>query len=150
MKEKRCLPFWWGFLSAFGLVAAIAVALWYWQKSTSADEGALDLLDELAKAQRQLAEMRQKGGQRETAVAASAVMAATNSVTSSQLTDDLTRVHGIGPTYARRLREAGITTFAALAAQEPAQVRLIAKIQPWQAADPAAWIAEAALLKGAH
>lgn len=149
MKEKHCLPFWWGFLSAIGLVLATAVAFWYWQKSTSADEGALDLLDELAKVQRQVAELRQKQVHGKTAVVSSTTSPATAS-TATQAADDLTRIHGIGPIYARRLREAGIFTFAALAEQEPEQVRQIAKIQPWQVADPVAWIAEAALLKGAH
>ncbi len=145
MKAQRCLPFWWGFLSAISLMLATAVAFWYWQKSTSADEGALDLLDELAKGQRQLAELRQKQVHGKTAVGSS-----TTSPAATQAADDLTRIHGIGPTYARRLREAGIFTFAALAEQEPEQVRQIAKIQPWQVADPVAWIAEAALLKGVH
>lgn len=58
--------------------------------------------------------------------------------------DDLTRIKGIGPTYARRLQEAGIRTFAALAQQPPATLRQISGLQPWQAADPADWIAQAA------
>lgn len=56
--------------------------------------------------------------------------------------DNLEEIDGIGATYARRLRAAGIRTFADLAALTPEQVRKAAKAQPWQG-DPAAWIAQA-------
>jgi predicted flap endonuclease-1-like 5' DNA nuclease len=36
--------------------------------------------------------------------------------------DDLTAIHGIGPVYAMRLHDRGITTFAELAAADGAQV----------------------------
>ena len=36
--------------------------------------------------------------------------------------DDLTRLAGVGPTFAQRLRNAGVTTFAQLAAREPEQI----------------------------
>jgi predicted flap endonuclease-1-like 5' DNA nuclease len=57
--------------------------------------------------------------------------------------DDLTAIKGIGPTFARRLHEAGVTSFAALAALSPDEVRAITAVANWQA-DPADWIAEAA------
>lgn len=57
--------------------------------------------------------------------------------------DDLTIINGIGPTFARRLQEAGITTFAALAAAQPDEVKQIARVADWQAVDPAQWIAAA-------
>lgn len=56
--------------------------------------------------------------------------------------DNLQEINGIGATYARRLRAAGIHTFADLAALTPAEALELAKAQPWQA-DTAAWIAEA-------
>jgi len=56
--------------------------------------------------------------------------------------DDLTMINGIGPTFARRLNEGGIDTFAKLAAAKPEDVKTIAKLADWQA-DPANWIAEA-------
>jgi hypothetical protein len=59
--------------------------------------------------------------------------------------DDLTRIKGIGPTFARRLQEAGITSFAALAALSPEEAREISGATNWQA-DPADWIAEAKAL----
>lgn len=59
--------------------------------------------------------------------------------------DDLTKINGIGPSFARRLREAGIHTYADLAALSPEQVVEITDVKEWQA-DPAQWIAQAKLL----
>lgn len=56
--------------------------------------------------------------------------------------DDLTQINGIGPTFARRLNEAGIYSFAALAAATPEQVKEITKVANWQA-DPVDWIVAA-------
>ncbi|MCA9982473.1 MAG: helix-hairpin-helix domain-containing protein, partial [Anaerolineales bacterium] len=55
--------------------------------------------------------------------------------------DDLTQINGIGATYAKRLHEAGIHSFVALAQQKADHLREITKIQEWQAADPTDWIA---------
>lgn len=60
-------------------------------------------------------------------------------------TDDLTAIKGIGPTFARRLKEAGITTYAALANLTADQVRTITQMADWQG-DPADWIAQAQAL----
>ncbi len=72
--------------------------------------------------------------------AASAKPAQTDAATQK---DDLTQINGIGPTYAKRLHAAGITTFAQLAAQDADRLREITKIKEWQAADPADWITTA-------
>lgn len=56
--------------------------------------------------------------------------------------DDFTLINGIGPTFARRLHEAGIHTFADLAALTPATIKEVVKIADWQG-DPAGWIAQA-------
>ncbi len=63
-------------------------------------------------------------------------------IVAPQEPDDLTVINGIGPTFARRLNEAGIDTFAKLAAAQPEEVKAIAKLADWQA-DPANWIAAA-------
>ncbi len=55
--------------------------------------------------------------------------------------DDLTQIDGIGPTFARRLAEAGVTTFAQLAALSPEEAREITHVTVQS--DPADWIAEA-------
>lgn len=65
--------------------------------------------------------------------------------------DDLTLIHGIGPVYAQRLKDAGIHTFADLAAQAPDKLAEIVELREWQAASPVEWIAEAqALAAGAQ
>lgn len=64
-------------------------------------------------------------------------------VATSVKPDDLTLINGIGPTFARRLNEAGINTFAKLAATKPEEVKVIAKVADWQAVDPAHWVAMA-------
>lgn len=57
--------------------------------------------------------------------------------------DDLAEVSGIGPVYSSRLAEAGITTFAGLAAADAAAVADATGATPRRAAD---WIAQAAAL----
>jgi len=56
--------------------------------------------------------------------------------------DDLTQINGIGPAYARRLNEAGITTYAQLSALTPEQVREMAQLGEWQG-EPGEWIEQA-------
>jgi large subunit ribosomal protein L21 len=51
----------------------------------------------------------------------------------------LTEIKGIGPVFAKRLAEAGITTFAALAEASPEHLREVTKAT----ADPDEWIAQA-------
>lgn len=57
--------------------------------------------------------------------------------------DPLIDINGIGPVIEKRLFEAGIYTFEQLAAEAPERLREIARLQDWQDADPAAWVAEA-------
>lgn len=57
--------------------------------------------------------------------------------------DDLTAINGIGPAYARRLAEGGITTFAAIAASTPEHLRRVARAAAM--AKPEEWIAQARL-----
>lgn len=59
--------------------------------------------------------------------------------------DDLTQINGIGPTFARRLQEAGINSFRKLAELTPEYLKEVTKAADWQA-DPAAWIAQAKAL----
>ncbi len=56
--------------------------------------------------------------------------------------DDLTVINGIGPTFAKRLQEAGITTYQALARLTGEQIKEITRAAEWQA-DPNEWIAAA-------
>ncbi len=56
--------------------------------------------------------------------------------------DDLTVINGIGPTFAKRLKAAGITSYQALAEAAPDHVKEVAKLADWQA-NPEDWIAAA-------
>jgi len=59
----------------------------------------------------------------------------------SAKSDDLTAIKGIGPTFARRLTDAGFTSFAALAGATPDRLREVTKAPPM--ASPDDWIAQA-------
>ncbi|MCU0492391.1 MAG: DUF3141 domain-containing protein [Chloroflexaceae bacterium] len=57
--------------------------------------------------------------------------------------DRLTDINGIGASYAKKLNDGGIFTFAALAACTPEQVLAIIKPAAWQKLDVASWIEQA-------
>ena len=85
-------------------VLILLVVLWYWQKSTNAEEGALDLLDRLAAAEKKTV----------TANKASKSDVKKPATISDNQAEDLTRVKGIGPIFARRLAAAEIVTLKQL------------------------------------
>ncbi|GAB4445430.1 MAG: hypothetical protein OHK0015_47680 [Chloroflexi bacterium OHK40] len=60
--------------------------------------------------------------------------------------DPLIDINGIGPVYEQRLLNAGVSSFAQLAAMSPQEIRAIINPEPWQNVDPEAWIAEARVL----
>jgi predicted flap endonuclease-1-like 5' DNA nuclease len=60
-----------------------------------------------------------------------------------QQRDPLIDINGIGPVYEQRLFDAGIYTFADLAAQSPARLRELVGAKSWQETETEAWIAEA-------
>jgi hypothetical protein len=53
MKDKKFS----NFLSGLGFGVLVAVLIWYWQKSTSAENGALTLLDRLAAAEARIRDL---------------------------------------------------------------------------------------------
>lgn len=57
--------------------------------------------------------------------------------------DRLQKIHGIGDVFTRRFNDAGVYTFAHLAALTPERAREIIKPEEWQAIEPEQWIAEA-------
>ncbi|MGC8782558.1 MAG: helix-hairpin-helix domain-containing protein, partial [Anaerolineae bacterium] len=61
-------------------------------------------------------------------------------------TDDLTRIEGIGPVYAAKLRAAGITSFAQLAEADDARLAGIIQAPSWRKIDYASWREQARLL----
>lgn len=118
-------------LFGFLIGTLIFFLIWYWQKATSAEDGALDLLDRHADAQAQLRRLDalDRGSSRPT--------------TYDGPTDDLEQILGIGPTYARRLQEAGIHTYSDLAQQTPDHIREITGISLRRTAEAAEWIGDA-------
>lgn len=57
--------------------------------------------------------------------------------------DRLQKIHGIGDVFTRRFNEAGVYTFAQLAALTPERAREIINPEEWQAIEPEQWIIEA-------
>lgn len=104
--------FWLGLL--FGVL--VGLIIWYWQKSTSAEEGALVLLDKLAEVEARF----RKLPARETAVSAH--------IPPTQPPVDLEIVKGIGPVFAAQLRQQGVTTLEKLAQLTPNQLAALLDI----------------------
>ncbi len=159
------------FLSGLLIGAVIGLLLWYWQKSTSAEEGALAVLDRLAaselrvrdlEARLRLAEKSNSRAEQPEVLRGLSDLwgldtvaegKSQESVDSStdlsegiqkeeQARDDLKAINGIGPAYEQRLNDAGIFTFSDLAQQTPEQLRRITDLKSWHSADPQQWIDE--------
>ena len=113
----------------FGLLFGTLVGLlvWYWYKSTSAEEGALELLDRMAAVDSRFRDLKQKMESE----------AVDNYITLepqgeqlppfldkkdtepdavAETPEDLQQVKGIGPVFAEKLRAAGIQSISALTA----------------------------------
>ena len=60
-----------------------------------------------------------------------------------QKPDSLIEIRGIGSSFAKRLNDAGIHTYAQLADLTPNYVREVVAAQKWHKIEPEAWIAEA-------
>jgi predicted flap endonuclease-1-like 5' DNA nuclease len=124
-----------------GLIASI---YWYYQKSTSAEDGALTLLDRLAASQARVRDLEAKlrgsaplqESPEESETETRFDVAPVSEDAARE--DDLQQIDGIGPTYAGRLEGAGISTFAGLAAMTPQQVVDITGVRSPDMAE--AWI----------
>ena len=133
----------------FGLLIGglLGIIFWYWQKSTSAEDGALSVLDRLAASEARVRELEAR--LRQAAADRTAPPDPTSKiddktpapVEEESTADNLQEIEGIGPTYARRLQEGGIDTFAELARQTPARVVEISGARSEGIA--ASWINEA-------
>lgn len=119
------------FIIGFGIGILLCLVLWYWQKSTAAEDGALDLLDRLAKSESRLREIQEKA---QTAV----ITHPTQQTATQQITmtpDDLTQIKGIGPVFKGRLNKAGITQFAEVKTLSIAKLAEILDIAEGRAED---------------
>lgn len=99
--------------------AMIGALVWYWQKSTSAEDGALALLDRLAGAEARLREMKSihRTDFERQAEVESRVAEVVQSKEAGTV-DDLQSVKGIGPAFERRLLDADVHALAQLGALE--------------------------------
>lgn len=120
------------FLLGLLIGGLLGLIFWYWQKSTSAEDGALELMDRLAATQARVTELQAKlrmaAPESETAPSRPVERPAQQHEVAAQARshiDDLKAIKGIGPTYAGRLHEAGILTFADLASREAEDVAAI-------------------------
>ncbi|MEM7116255.1 MAG: helix-hairpin-helix domain-containing protein [Chloroflexota bacterium] len=133
MTQKRKIS---NFVIGFLLSGLVWLLFWYWQKSTSAEDGALEMLERLA-----AAEARAKASQaRFEAFKAEAMAQADVQVTvaaevTAAMVDDLQTIKGVGPVFASRFQGADIASFAAVAAQTADFVAELLDIGPNRAAD---------------
>lgn len=74
--------------------------------------------------------------------------AAPDAAPAAMMSDDLTRLDGIGPAFAGTLRAGGITTFSALAASTPDALAAIVQAPDWRRPNYASWIEQAGRLAG--
>lgn len=107
-----------------------ALIIWYYQKSTSAEDGALVLLDRLANLDRQWRQLRGQPAA-ETASPPTRIPIQTPVTdetpaflqrSATAVPDDLTRIKGIGPVFADRLTAQGVDTVAKVAALKSDQL----------------------------
>lgn len=139
MRQKHSFNFLIGLL--FG--GLVGLLFWYWQKSTSAEDGALALLDKLAateKRARQVKESLERGEEPDTLrniplppagseVPSFLSRSRVESESETAAAEDLTQVKGIGDVFNGRLQAAGITTFASLKALSAAALADILQIR---------------------
>lgn len=140
MRKGVSLTFFFGLL--IGGMAALII--WYYQKSTSAEEGALALLDRLADVDRRWRQAREQPTTGTTpaplripiqtpATDETPAFLRRPTITDTAVPEDLTRIKGIGPVFADRLRAQGIDTIAGVKALSPAQLADILQIVPVRA-----------------
>lgn len=134
------------FLVGLLIGGLLGIIFWYWQKSTSAEDGALSVLDSLAASEARTRDLEARLHMAAAATAVSPEPTGTDAVDSADAAaddsettaDNLQEIEGIGPTFARRLEEAGITSFVDLAAQTPSGLVEITAVRSEQTAH--SWI----------
>ncbi|HUM71501.1 MAG TPA: hypothetical protein PLK31_21960, partial [Chloroflexota bacterium] len=140
MRKGLSLTFFFGLL--IGGMAALII--WYYQKSTSAEEGALALLDRFADVDRRWRQAREQSTigatppplriPIQTPVTDETPAFLQRPVTAgTAVPDDLTRIKGIGPVFADRLLAEGIDTITKVRVLSAAQLADILQIAPARA-----------------
>lgn len=123
----------------FGLIfgALVGLIAWYWYKSTSAEDGALNLLDKMALVDariRQLETMTESEPV-ENYITLEPITSSLPPFLETVDAEDLQRVKGVGPVFAGRLQAAGIGTVAALTAVSPTTLADILNVPDSRAED---------------
>jgi hypothetical protein len=115
--------------------ALVGLIAWYWYKATSAEDGALDLLDRMAAADGRIRELesQQRVAQVDNYITLEPEEDSLPPFLADE-SDDLQRVNGIGPVFSGRLREAGIGTVAEVTAVSPEKLAAILDISERRAA----------------
>ena len=134
------------FLVGLLIGGLLAIVFWYWQKSTSAEDGALSVLERLAASD---ARARDLETHLSMASAEAVIPPQPSEIVESNagqvedkvVGDNFQELKGIGPTYARRLQDAGITSFTDLAGQTADRVMEITAVRSEETAK--SWISEA-------
>jgi predicted flap endonuclease-1-like 5' DNA nuclease len=129
-----------------GLLIGTLVGLlfWYWYKSTSAEDGALDLLDKMAAADSRIRNLESQLRPEEMANYITLesnggslppfLATEPDSMADIKSAEDLQRVKGIGPVFAQKLQAADIDTLVELTAVSPLQLAEILEISEGRAA----------------
>jgi predicted flap endonuclease-1-like 5' DNA nuclease len=123
------------FLVGLLIGGLLGLIFWYWQKSTSAEDGALSVLDRLAASNARIRDLESRLRMASTEQAASPNLTeqidlCAGAADGSELAaENLQEIEGIGPTYARRLQDAGIYSFADLARQTPLRLMEITAVR---------------------
>jgi predicted flap endonuclease-1-like 5' DNA nuclease len=119
MKQKHSV----NFLIGLTIGGLLALLFWYWQKSTSAEDGALKLLDRLAETEKRVRLLKTEiaSGHPPAPTQASSppvqtapAAAAAAEHAAAPEAEDLTGIKGIGPVFQQRLHENGVRTIAAV------------------------------------
>ena len=125
MKKRNGSYFLWGFV----LSALAFFVIWYWQKSTAAEDGALDLLDRYADMEKRWRQIRQDQSSPELQTATLAAQAEPAPPFNMQ------QIKGIGPVFDEQLRLAGITNLTKLTAMNAVQLAEVLDIGSTRAAN---------------
>ncbi len=124
MEEKQSYNFLVGLI--LGTMACLIIR--YWQKSTQAEDGALDLLDRLKMAELKLREVR---GKKESFKSAPLMEEPQTAVSPSP--DNLQQIKGVGPVFAARLQKADIHTILEVANLSANRLAELLSIHPSRA-----------------
>lgn len=127
MEEKKSPNFALGFL--IGLL--LCVIIWYWQKSTAAEDGALALLDRYADMEKRWRQARQDWS----SPPSQPPLSQPQPEETPESAFNLQQVKGIGPVFEEQLRLAGVTNLPKLTGMSAAQLAELLDIGSTRAAN---------------